>query len=76
MSKLFLTELLTDYGYQEIRFPVVEKTELFKRTIGEATDIVGKEMYTFLDRDGESLSLSPEGTACCVRAGIEHGLIV
>lgn len=63
------------HGYQEIRTPIVEKTELFKRSIGEVTDIVEKEMYTFLDRNEESLSLRPEGTACSVRAGIEHGLI-
>lgn len=68
-------ELVTRYGYQEIRFPVLEKTELFKRTIGEVTDIVGKEMYTFIDRDSESVTLRPEGTACCVRAAIEHGLL-
>lgn len=70
-----LRKLLPSYGYQEIRLPIVEKTELFKRTIGEATDIVEKEMYTFLDRNDDSLSLRPEGTAGCVRAGIEHGLL-
>ncbi len=63
------------YGYQEIRFPVIEQTNLFKRSIGEATDIVEKEMYTFADRNGESLTLRPEGTAGCVRAGIEHGVL-
>lgn len=67
--------ILQGYGYQEIRFPIIEKTELFKRSIGEVTDIVEKEMYTFLDRNQESLTLRPEGTACCVRAGIEHGLL-
>ncbi len=67
--------VLTNYGYQEIRFPIVEKTELFKRSIGEVTDIVEKEMYTFDDRNGDSLSLRPEGTAACVRAGIEKGLL-
>src|SRR3569833_1479164 len=66
-------EILTGYGYEEIRLPLVESTELFKRTIGEGTDIVEKEMYTFEDRNGDSLSLRPEGTAGCVRAGIEHG---
>src|SRR3569833_1999152 len=66
-------EILTGYGYEEIRLPLVESTELFKRTIGEVTDIVDKEMYTFEDRNGDSLSLRPEGTAGCVRAGIEHG---
>ncbi len=63
------------YGFEEIRLPIVEKTELFKRTIGEVTDIVEKEMYTFEDRNGDSLSLRPEGTAGCVRAGIENGLL-
>jgi histidyl-tRNA synthetase len=67
--------LFFTYGYEEIRLPIVEKTELFKRSIGEATDIVEKEMYTFLDRNDESLTLRPEGTASCVRAGIQHGLL-
>jgi len=67
--------ILHSHGYQEIRFPIVERTELFKRSIGEVTDIVEKEMYTFLDRNQETLSLRPEGTASCVRAGIEHGLL-
>lgn len=67
-------KVLHGYGYQEIRFPIVEKTELFKRSIGEVTDIVEKEMYTFIDRNQDSLTLRPEGTACCVRAGIEHSL--
>lgn len=66
---------LASYGYSEIRFPIVEMTELFKRSIGEVTDIVEKEMYTFADRNGDSLTLRPEGTACCVRAGNEHGLL-
>ncbi len=69
-----MRDTLHSYGYQEIRLPILEKTELFKRSIGEATDIVEKEMYTFLDRNNESLTLRPEGTASCVRAGIEHGL--
>lgn len=68
-------ELLTQYGYGEIRLPIVEYTELFKRSIGEVTDIVEKEMYTFDDRNAESLTLRPEGTAGCVRAGEEHGLL-
>jgi len=68
-------EVLTGYGYEEIRLPLVESTELFKRTIGEVTDIVEKEMYTFEDRNGDSLSLRPEGTAGCVRAAIENGLL-
>ena len=66
---------LESYGYQEIRMPIVEKTELFKRSIGEVTDIVEKEMYTFEDRNGDSLTLRPEGTAGCVRACIQHGLV-
>ncbi len=67
--------LLESYGYGEIRLPVVEQTELFKRSIGEVTDIVEKEMYTFDDRNGESLTLRPEGTAGCVRAAIQQGLL-
>lgn len=66
---------LMQYGYQEIRFPLVESTALFKRSIGDDTDIVEKEMYTFDDRNGDSLTLRPEGTAGCVRACIEHGLL-
>jgi len=66
---------LQSYGYKEIRFPLLEKTELFKRSIGEVTDIVEKEMYTFDDRNNESLTLRPEGTASCVRACEEHGLL-
>jgi len=66
--------LMDVYGYDEIRTPLLERTELFKRSIGEVTDIVEKEMYTFADRNGDSLSLRPEETASCVRAGIEHGL--
>ena len=68
-------QLLDAYGYREIRMPIVEKTELFKRSIGEVTDIVEKEMYTFEDRNGDMLTLRPEGTAGCVRAGIENGLL-
>jgi len=68
-------EILTGYGYQEIRLPVVERTELFKRSIGETTDIVEKEMYTFDSRKGTSLSLRPEATAGMVRAGISNGLL-
>src|SRR3989338_6334548 len=68
-------QVVAQYGYQEIRFPIVEQTKLFKRSIGDVTDIVEKEMYTFEDRNGDSLSLRPEGTAGCVRAGIEHGLL-
>jgi histidyl-tRNA synthetase len=68
-------QVLGAYGYQEIRLPIVEKTELFKRSIGEVTDIVEKEMYTFDDRNGDSLTLRPEGTAGCLRACLEHGLL-
>lgn len=63
------------YGYHELRTPYLENTALFKRSIGEVTDIVEKEMYTFLDRNNESMTLRPEGTASCVRACIEHGLL-
>lgn len=70
-----LRDIVTRYGYREIRCPIVESTELFARTIGESTDIVEKEMYTFQDRNGDSLTLRPEGTAGCVRAGIQHGLL-
>jgi len=66
---------LRAYGYDEIRMPIVEQTDLFKRSIGEVTDIVEKEMYTFEDRNGDSLTLRPEGTAGCVRAAEEHGLL-
>ena len=70
-----IRDVLGRYGYQEIRFPIVEKTELFKRSIGEVTDIVEKEMYTFADRNGDNLTLRPEGTASCVRAAIQNGLL-
>jgi len=66
--------VLEAYGFREIRMPIVEKTELFKRSIGEVTDIVEKEMYTFEDRNGDSLTLRPEGTAGCARACIQHSL--
>jgi histidyl-tRNA synthetase len=68
-------ELLVAYGYEEIRVPVVEHTELFKRAIGEFTDVVEKEMYTFTDQGGESLTLRPEATAGVVRAMISNGLL-
>ncbi|MYH69246.1 MAG: histidine--tRNA ligase [Gammaproteobacteria bacterium] len=67
--------VLHSYCYREIRFPIIEKTELFSRSIGAGTDIVNKEMYTFQDRNGEFLTLRPEGTAGCVRALLQHGLI-
>ncbi len=70
-----IRELVNSYNYQEIRTPIVESTQLFKRSVGESTDIVEKEMYVFDDRNGDSLALRPEGTACVVRAGNQHGLI-
>jgi histidyl-tRNA synthetase len=68
-------DVLHAYGYREIRLPIVEKSELFARSIGSQTDIVEKEMYSFEDRNGEKLTLRPEGTAGCVRAGIENGFL-
>ncbi len=68
-------DVMHRYAYSEIRMPIVEVTELFKRSIGEVTDIVEKEMYSFNDRNGDSLTLRPEGTAGCVRAVIENGLL-
>ncbi|WP_191600916.1 histidine--tRNA ligase [Marinomonas algicola] len=70
-----VAEVVHGYGYQQIRFPIVENTDLFKRGVGETTDIVEKEMYTFNDRNGESLTLRPEGTASCVRAADQAGLL-
>ena len=70
-----LVDMMRGYGYREIRMPIVEPTDLFKRSIGEVTDIVEKEMYTFLDRNDESLTLRPEGTAGCVRAALQNGLL-
>ncbi|PCJ23247.1 MAG: histidine--tRNA ligase [SAR86 cluster bacterium] len=68
-------QVVKRFGYQEIRFPILEQTQLFKRSIGEVTDIVEKEMYSFDDRNGDNLSLRPEGTAGCVRAADQHGLL-
>ncbi len=70
-----LRDTVASFGYSEMRMPIVEQTNLFCRAIGEVTDVVEKEMYTFEDRSGDSLSLRPEGTAGCVRAGLEHSLI-
>ncbi|RUO76276.1 histidine--tRNA ligase [Idiomarina seosinensis] len=70
-----IRQVAASYGYSEIRMPVLESTALFKRSIGEVTDIVEKEMYTFDDRNGDSVTLRPEGTASCVRAGNQHGLL-
>ncbi|MEE9336498.1 MAG: histidine--tRNA ligase [Methylococcaceae bacterium] len=74
-AEKIIRKVLESYCYKEIRLPIVEKTELFKRSIGEVTDIVEKEMYTFEDRNKESLTLRPEGTAGCLRACLEHGLL-
>jgi histidyl-tRNA synthetase len=68
-------DIVQSYGYEEIRLPILEYTELFKRSIGEVTDIVEKEMYTFEDRNGESLTMRPEATAGVVRAGMTNGLL-
>jgi len=70
-----LRRVVRSYSYHEIRFPVLEQTALFKRSIGDVTDIIEKEMYSFQDRNGDELSLRPEGTACCARAALEHGLL-
>ncbi|MYB89292.1 MAG: histidine--tRNA ligase [Proteobacteria bacterium] len=70
-----LQAVLQQYGYQEIRLPVLEHTELFRRSLGTVTDIVEKEMYTFEDRNGDSLTLRPEGTASCVRAALQQGML-
>ena len=68
-------ELFASYGYQRVRLPVLERTELFSRSIGELTDIVEKEMFTFEDRGGDSLTLRPEATAGVVRASLSNGLL-
>lgn len=70
-----IIDILQRYGYCEIRLPLVEKTELFRRSIGEATDIVSKEMYSFIDQGGDDLTLRPEGTAGCIRAVLQNGLL-
>lgn len=75
LLEAIVQSVLASYGYGEIRLPLVEHTELFRRSIGEVTDIVEKEMYSFDDRNGESLTLRPEGTAGCVRAAIQQGLL-
>lgn len=75
MVESTLRQVVASYGYAEMRMPIVEMTNLFQRAIGEVTDVVEKEMYTFEDRNGDSLTLRPEGTAGCVRACIEQGLI-
>lgn len=75
MVEEVLRRVASNYGFAEIRMPIVESTALFKRSIGEVTDIVEKEMYTFEDRNGDSLTLRPEGTASCVRAGNQNGLL-
>lgn len=70
-----LRQTMASYGYSEVRMPIVEKTSLFCRAIGEVTDVVEKEMYSFEDRSGDKLSLRPEGTAGCVRSCLEHNLV-
>jgi histidyl-tRNA synthetase len=70
-----IQQVIARFAYEEVRLPLLEYTELFARGVGEATDIVEKEMYTLADRDGDSLSLRPEGTASCVRALEENGLL-
>ena len=75
MVEAVLRRVASNYGFAEIRMPIVESTAVFKRGIGEVTDIVEKEMYTFDDLNGDSLTLRPEGTASCVRAGVQHGLL-
>ena len=70
-----IRKVFSSYGYEEIRFPIVEKVSLFNRSIGESTDIVTKEMYTFEDKKGEEIALRPEGTASCVRAAISNNLL-
>ena len=75
MVESVLCRVASNYGFAEIRMPIVESTALFKRSIGEVTDIVEKEMYTFDDRNGDSLTLRPEGTASCIRAANQHGLL-
>lgn len=74
-AERLMTEVCSLYGYKEIRLPTFEHTELFARGVGDTTDVVGKEMYTFLDRGGRSITLRPEGTAGVVRAALEHGLL-
>lgn len=68
-------EIVNSYGYQEVRFPILENTELFKRSVGNESDIVNKEMFTFDSRSGKTMTLRPEGTAGCMRMAIETGLI-
>ncbi len=75
LAEQLLSKILDGYGYQQIRLPIMEKTAVFERSIGDVTDIVQKEMYTFEDRNGDSLTLRPEGTAGCVRAILQHGLL-
>lgn len=74
-AQALLQTVLSAYGYREIRLPIMEHTGVFERSIGDVTDIVQKEMYTFADRNGDSLTLRPEGTAGCVRAALQNGLL-
>ena len=68
-------EISKSYGYQEVRFPIIESTDLFKRSVGDQSDIVNKEMFTFESKSGKSMTLRPEGTAGCMRMAIETGLL-
>ena len=68
-------DVLSAYAFQEVRFPILEHSDLFRRSIGNVTDIIEKEMYSFDDRNGDNLSLRPEGTAGCVRACVQQGLL-
>ena len=69
-------EISKSYGYQEVRFPIIESTDLFKRSVGDQSDIVNKEMFTFESKSGKSMTLRPEGTAGCMRMAIETGLLM
>ena len=68
-------EISKSYGYQEVRFPIIESTDLFKRSVGDQSDIVNKEMFTFESKSGKSMTLRPEGTAGCMRMAIETGIL-
>ena len=68
-------EISKSYGYQEVRFPIIESTDLFKRSVGDLSDIVNKEMFSFESKSGKSMTLRPEGTAGCMRMAIETGLL-
>lgn len=71
-----INKVLNSYNYQEVRLPILEKSELFHRSVGETSDIVSKETYDFADRNGDSLTMRPEGTAGCVRMVIEKAWLI